>query len=692
MHKTALPAILATLVCATAAAIESRIVADTTEPKATLTRLESWQGASMDLRVLVRQYGQAWTNGTNATLTMYYGTNLTATSMGTASTTNYSTADGSYLLRIGPFNGTARYQYLLSLAQGSQTNGLGSGVLDVAGTTFLGSGTSFLGRTSINTDLYTLTGSDVWARVSQISGASTDTVARATATAAAQTAGVALVTAQAAGNLAATAVQPADLAAYYPRANPSGYVGAATATVIAQAVANGYIQKTNSEPVYLAWIDANAYAGFRTNLLASAIPMLVFGSAGAEIGLTSWTGSDLTKVGWDGTPYTVHDDQTFLAGVNYLSPSGSGSGLTGITATQVGAVSTNDARYLAAVTNGQTNVTLAGTITATGGNVLTNGGPVAVLAAGALQRSGDTATGELKGLDGTTSNSFVTLRQLQEAASIYKTWQFWPASNSTVLAGAKAMRTIDEGAPPSGSWTNSIPSNNHYTVFCSKPLGTTSFKSGLWQVNVTMRRTSGGGDALSESVEFYTRGTNGVEVEITPVTGTQPQVLGATDLEYIYTLNVTNNQSTLATDSFLVKFKSSGRSGAPSLIISSGFVSVPIPSTQYPIEAPNDGNAYVRRNMAWVQVPGPGCTDLGGSTNLVLTGTTVNYTAAPTNAYAISMSGAPASCYSLNITSTNACTLTSGMSLQGSWTITGTNILTIVGCTNSGWRVYGRGI
>ena len=183
--------------------------------------------------------------------------------------------------------------------------------------------------------------------------------------------------------------------------------------------------------------------------------------------------------------------------------------------------------------------------------------------------------------DGTHTNSPVTLAQLQESASIYQTWQFWPGSNSTILAGAKAMRSISEGAPPDGSWTNTIASNNQYTVFCSLPADKTSLKAGLYQVNVTMQITSGGGDALSISAEIYTRATNGTETEITAVSGTTPQVITVDALEYVFSLNVTNNTTIAVTDSILVKFKSSGRGGTPDLIITKGFLSVPIPSSQF---------------------------------------------------------------------------------------------------------------
>ena len=196
-----------------------------------------------------------------------------------------------------------------------------------------------------------------------------------------------------------------------------------------------------------------------------------------------------------------------------------------------------------------------------------------------------TRTGTLGGHDGTVTSDYVTVRQLQDAASIYTTWQFWPMSNSTLVAGAKAMRKISEGAPALGSWTNAIASNNQYTTFCSLPAGLTSLKRGLYQVNVTMRRTSGGGEALAMAAEIYTRATNGVETEITAISGTVAQTLDATDLEYIYTLNVTNDAVMATTDSLEVKLKSSARAGSPLVIISAGYFSSPTPSGQFTLQS-----------------------------------------------------------------------------------------------------------
>jgi hypothetical protein len=92
-------------------------------------------------------------------------------------------------------------------------------------------------------------------------------------------------------------------------------------------------------------------------------------------------------------------------------------------------------------------------------------------------------------------------------------------------------------------------------------------------------------------------------------------------------------------------------------------------------------------------IPGPGCTDLGETPAVTITGATTSWRAAPTGVYTVSVAQAASRyVYALEVVSTNACTLAAGLNLQGSWTITGTNVLVITPCTGTLWRVYGRGL
>jgi hypothetical protein len=76
-----------------------------------------------------------------------------------------------------------------------------------------------------------------------------------------------------------------------------------------------------------------------------------------------------------GSVYKIWDAGNFRAGSEYVAPDGDGSTLTGITAAQVGAVATNDTRYLAALTNGQQTVDLGLTLTQAATTTPTDCGP-----------------------------------------------------------------------------------------------------------------------------------------------------------------------------------------------------------------------------------------------------------------------------------------------------------------------------
>jgi hypothetical protein len=78
---------------------------------------------------------------------------------------------------------------------------------------------------------------------------------------------------------------------------------------------------------------------------------------------------------------------------------------------------------------------------------------------------------------------------------------------------------------------------------------------------------------------------------------------------------------------------------------------------------------------------------------VTITGATVSQRAAPTGVYTVSVAQAASRyVYALEVTSTNQYVLAANLYLQGSWTITGTNVVTLIPCTGTLWRVYGRGL
>jgi len=107
-----------------------------------------------------------------------------------------------------------------------------------------------------------------------------------------------------------------------------------------------------------------------------------------------------------------------------------------------------------------------------------------------------------------------------------------------------------------------------------------------------------------------------------------------------------------------------------------------------------DGSAHADIRALIPELPAAGCTKLTG-TNLVISGETYHYYAAPSAHYTLSVSNAaPRYAYSLEIVGTNgwSCTLLSGLYLRGSWTPTGTNVVVVAPGTGTVWNVFGRGL
>lgn len=152
----------------------------------------------------------------------------------------------------------------------------------------------------------------------------------------------------------------------YTGGGSTGGISAATATGIAYAVVGEWATTGTASKATVA----TTVTGSQSNIIAAALQ-----PADTNGWVVSSHAAFLTAETdpiWGAVSNTVRTGAA--AGATALQPTGSGSGLTGITAAQVGAVSNTAAGIAAAggVTNGQTGVTLAGSFTATGGNVLTN--------------------------------------------------------------------------------------------------------------------------------------------------------------------------------------------------------------------------------------------------------------------------------------------------------------------------------
>jgi hypothetical protein len=228
--------------------------------------------------------------------------------------------------------------------------------------------------------------------------------------------------------------------------------------------------------------------------------------------------------------------------------------------------------------------------------------------------------------DATVTNQPVTLSQLNNSIGAYRAYYFWSGSNSTVNTSAKAMRDLTYGLAPAGTNAVTVSSNNQYIVYCSPAAGLTVLRSGTYYVNANMARVAG--DALSLSAEIYIRATNGVETEITPISGTTAQAITTSPLEYVFTLGVASNVTMNATDSIQVKFKTSNVLSPPfTLNITAGALSVPIPSSQFVLVTEQvTTNTLTPTNMVSAYQTNATLSSLGGSTQTALNNVSNNLT------------------------------------------------------------------
>jgi hypothetical protein len=183
--------------------------------------------------------------------------------------------------------------------------------------------------------------------------------------------------------------------------------------------------------------------------------------------------------------YKIYDEGNFLAGTHYLSPSGPGSNLTGITAAQVGSVATNDARYLASLTNlTAAAIAAAGGVTNNGatinGQAISNGAAITVSGGGftnyvpAYQLwSAPTVTltramGELVRLDCTSAVNFLTIDS--------SGWDTNGAGRVTMDLYKGGFTLGFDTAAISNSALLDISTNTVTPLFFRKPAGLTTWR------------------------------------------------------------------------------------------------------------------------------------------------------------------------------------------------------------------------
>jgi hypothetical protein len=224
-------------------------------------------------------------------------------------------------------------------------------------------------------------------------------------------------------------------------------------------------------------------------------------------------------------------------------------------------------------------------------------------------------------------SSFSNAVQLaQNQPDTFRTWHLWSASNSGFAPAYRLMRTLDYGSTGEGIWTNAAITNNQYVGYIDGELGDglTLYKGGsVFEFTPTMWATLGGSATLSASVEMYLRETNGVERELTPISGTEAQVITASALKYVYRWSFSNDVTKTATESPLIKFKlTKGGSGTVNFYISTGHLDIPTPSTAYTLQSVMDAHAALSKHATADMPFQPWSTTLtppvSGGTNTIL--------------------------------------------------------------------------
>ena len=353
----------------------------------------------------------------------------------------------------------------------------------------------------------------------------------------------------------------------------------------------------------------------------------------------------------------------------------------------------------AAITNGQTNVVLG----------------LALTQAATTTRESGFAGNELvtadfvRGLLASGVEMFPTTNLA--ATTITPTGTVYYASGSP-LATATAF-------------TLSVTGVNHYvmSILDTNVVLAGETLSGPANVEIWIQSASGAQTALSVKPELYLVPTQDVARITDPTIGdwdAAPQVITLGTTTNRYTWTITWPDHTIASNSYRLarlKVTTKGNNTTEMKIAAGGIyathLDMKIPTdngigSRGATNATLDGVAQVydsatrtfilTNSAAGIAaagaitngaIPGPGCTDLGTSANLVISGATVCYVANPSGVYTVSVTKASSAGYVYTLTtfSTNAYTLASGLQLYGAHTIGATNEFLFIPQTNAVYKV-----
>jgi hypothetical protein len=197
--------------------------------------------------------------------------------------------------------------------------------------------------------------------------------------------------------------------------------------------------------------------------------------------------------------------------------------------------------------------------------------------------------------DITTSNGVINYAN--SAGAFGQTWYVWGSSNSVVTnslgTNYKVMQRADVPMTTTivtNAYVN--PANADYigSVITAIPCGLGDLKPGNYISASYIWRTSGGGDAVTLTPEYYIRTNllfNGGEREI--AVG-NPITIDATPKEWLQSVQITTNVVLSPTNYLVRKYKVSGKGGTPTVYFSSqggrpAYITVPIPSSAFVLKS-----------------------------------------------------------------------------------------------------------
>jgi len=314
-----------------------------------------------------------------------------------------------------------------------------------------------------------------------------------------------------------------------------------------------------------------------------------------------------------------------------------------------------------------------------------------------LARSGDTATGEIHGPDGTDTNSYVTLSQLN---SRHTAETIWYLRGSLDSGGSGFYATTF--TPPATNWTLTIPTatTGNYGPSWIVTNAPSVINSGLIDISGVGAsfNTGGGRSATLEWEAYITNTISGGPMPEWSDLGTH-KVLTGTANDSLMTISVLERTNLPAGAAIVIRSRVAAAVNAPTITLTGGSngqssVSLPTGVDVNAVDPVARALAAAALPAVWTNgIPGPGCT-LISSTNVAITGATGSYSATNTATvwHLTCATNVPQWHYSVRAAVTNLPTLGAGLSWENTneWSCTSTSArYVLIPDTGGTYRVRG---